>query len=85
MKIVSLLLTELEDTLKERGISLSVTDDAKEKIAEIGYHPAFGARPLRRTIQELIEDEMTDLLLDDNEIKAFHVVMEEDGIKVRAQ
>lgn len=85
MKIVSLLLTELEDTLKERGISLSVTDDAKEKIAEIGYHPAFGARPLRRTIQELIEDEMTDLLLDDNEIKAFRVVMEEDGIKVRAQ
>ncbi|MFD5166989.1 ATP-dependent protease ATP-binding subunit ClpE, partial [Bacillus velezensis] len=85
VKIVSLLLTELEDTLKERGISLSVTDDAKEKIAEIGYHPAFGARPLRRTIQELIEDEMTDLLLDDNEIKAFHVVMEEDGIKVRAQ
>ncbi|QDF55676.1 ATP-dependent Clp protease (class III stress protein) [Bacillus velezensis] len=85
VKIVSLLLTELEDTLKERGISLSVTDEAKEKIAEIGYHPAFGARPLRRTIQELIEDEMTDLLLDDNEIKAFHVVMEEDGIKVRAQ
>ncbi|QQD83399.1 AAA family ATPase [Bacillus siamensis] len=85
VKIVSLLLAELEDTLKERGISLSVTDDAKEKIAEIGYHPAFGARPLRRTIQELIEDEMTDLLLDDNEIKAFHVVMEEDGIKVRAQ
>ena len=85
VKIVSLLLTELEDTLKERGISLSVTDDAKEKIAEIGYHPAFGARPLRRTIQELIEDEMTDLLLDDNEIKAFRVVMEEDGIKVRAK
>lgn len=85
VKIVSLLLTELEDTLKERGISLSVTDEAKEKIAEIGYHPAFGARPLRRTIQELIEDEMTDLLLDNNEIKAFHVVMEEDGIKVRAQ
>jgi ATP-dependent Clp protease ATP-binding subunit ClpE len=85
VKIVSLLLAELEDTLKERGISLCVTDDAKEKIAEIGYHPAFGARPLRRTIQELIEDEMTDLLLDDNEIKAFHVVMEEDDIKVRAQ
>ncbi|MBY8913910.1 ATP-dependent protease ATP-binding subunit ClpE [Bacillus sp. YC2] len=85
VKIVTLLLAELDDTLKERGISLHVTDEAKEKIAEIGYHPSFGARPLRRTIQEWIEDEMTDLLLEDNEIKAFNVIMEDDSIKVQAK
>ncbi len=85
VKIVSLLLGELEETLAERGISLSVSDEAKEKIAELGYHPSFGARPLRRTIQEWIEDEMTDLLLDNNEIASFHVTVEDDNIKVHAK
>ncbi|UQZ41848.1 ATP-dependent protease ATP-binding subunit ClpE [Bacillus subtilis] len=85
VKIVSLLLGELEETLAERGISLNVTDEAKEKIAELGYHPSFGARPLRRTIQEWVEDEMTDLLLDNGEITSFHVILEDDKIKVRAK
>ncbi len=85
VKIVSLLLGELEETLAERGISLHVTDEAKEKIAELGYHPSFGARPLRRTIQEWVEDEMTDLLLDNSEITSFHVILEDDKIKVQAK
>lgn len=85
VKIVGLLLGELEETLAERGISLSVTDEAKEKIAELGYHPAFGARPLRRTIQEWVEDEMTDLLLDNSEITRFHVTVEDHTIKVQAK
>ncbi|OBA09327.1 ATP-dependent Clp protease ATP-binding subunit [Bacillus subtilis] len=85
VKIVGLLLGELEETLAERGISLSVTDEAKEKIAELGYHPAFGARPLRRTIQEWVEDEMTDLLLDNSEITSFHVTAEDQTIKVQAK
>ncbi|MEC1682987.1 ATP-dependent protease ATP-binding subunit ClpE [Bacillus mojavensis] len=85
VKIVSLLLGELKKTLAERSISLSFSDEAKEKIAELGYHPSFGARPLRRTIQELIEDEMTDLLLDNNEIASFHVTVEDDNIKVHAK
>ncbi|MEG7378594.1 ATP-dependent protease ATP-binding subunit ClpE [Bacillus subtilis] len=85
VKIVSLLLGELEETLAERGIALSVTDEAKEKIAELGYHPSFGARPLRRTIQEWVEDEMTDLLLDNSEITSFHVTAEDHTIKVHAK
>ncbi|MGP9037723.1 ATP-dependent protease ATP-binding subunit ClpE [Bacillus stercoris] len=85
VKIVSLLLGELEETLAERGISLHVTSEAKEKIAELGYHPSFGARPLRRTIQEWVEDEMTDLLLDNSEITSFHVILEDDKIKVQAK
>ncbi|PWG67597.1 hypothetical protein DEM28_27710, partial [Enterobacter mori] len=51
----------------------------------LGYHPSFGARPLRRTIQEWVEDEMTDLLLDNGEITSFHVILEDDKIKVRAK
>ncbi|MHA6488125.1 ATP-dependent protease ATP-binding subunit ClpE [Bacillus cabrialesii] len=85
VKIVSLLLGELEETLAERGITLSVTDEAKEKIAELGYHPSFGARPLRRTIQEWVEDEMTDLLLDNSKITSFHVTAEDHTIKVHTK
>ncbi|MEG7334401.1 ATP-dependent protease ATP-binding subunit ClpE [Bacillus sp. 0102A] len=85
VKIVSLLLGELEETLAERGITLSVTDEAIDKIAELGYHPSFGARPLRRTIQEWVEDEMTDLLLDNSEITSFHVTTEDHTIKVHAK
>ncbi|PSA92029.1 ATP-dependent Clp protease ATP-binding subunit [Bacillus atrophaeus] len=85
VKIVTLLLSELEETLAEREIDLHVTNEAKEKIAELGYHPAFGARPLRRTIQESIEDEMTDLLLEDSHIKGFNVIVEDNSIKVQAK
>lgn len=71
--------------MAEREIDLHVTNEAKEKIAELGYHPAFGARPLRRTIQESIEDEMTDLLLEDSHIKGFNVIVEDNSIKVQAK
>lgn len=64
MKIVDLMLEEVRNTLKEQNISLDVTEKAKEKLVEIGYHPSFGARPLRRVIQEHIEDKIADILLD---------------------
>lgn len=64
LKIVDLMLEEVRNTLKEQNISLDVTEKAKEKLVEIGYHPSFGARPLRRVIQEHIEDKIADILLD---------------------
>ncbi|MBU8787167.1 MULTISPECIES: ATP-dependent Clp protease ATP-binding subunit [Bacillus] len=83
VKIVDLLLKELEETLKDQHLSLKVSDEAKEKIADIGYHPAFGARPLRRTIQEVIEDQMTDLLLEEDSISGFDVTVENGDIAVK--
>lgn len=83
VKIAALLLKELEETLKEQNMTLEVSDEAKEKIAEIGYHPAFGARPLRRTIQTAVEDQMTDLLLEEEHIKGFAVIVENDEIRVK--
>ncbi len=56
------MLAELKETLQEQNITLSVADEVKEKLAELGYHPAFGARLLRRAIQEQLEDRITDLL-----------------------
>jgi ATP-dependent Clp protease ATP-binding subunit ClpA len=54
--IVDLMLGRVEDRLGERDISLEATDDAKDLMAERGYDPQFGARPLRRVIQKLVEN-----------------------------
>ncbi len=54
-KIVGLLMTELEKRLKERGMSVEISDGAKEFIAKEGYDPVYGARPLKRFIQQKIE------------------------------
>ena len=62
-EIVSLMLTEVSKELVEKGLSMKATDAAKELLATKGYDPAFGARPLRRTIQNLVEDPLSDSLL----------------------
>ena len=53
----------LQKNLSERGILLEFTEAAKKVIAEHGYDPALGARPLRRSIQTLVEDELSEGLL----------------------
>jgi ATP-dependent Clp protease ATP-binding subunit ClpE len=80
LQIVELMLGELKATLKEEGFQVNVSQEAKEKLAEIGYHPAFGARPLRRAIQEHIEDQIADLLLDEEEVKNIYITVENDRI-----
>lgn len=83
VKIVDLLLKDLSEQLKEQNLTVHVTNEAKEKIAELGYHPAFGARPLRRTIQEHVEDQMTDMLLEEEQLTGFTVDVEHDEIVVK--
>jgi len=63
LKIVDLLLGRLNARLVDAGMSLEVTDELKAKIAEIGYDPLYGARPLKRTIQQLIENPLSRELL----------------------
>jgi ATP-dependent Clp protease ATP-binding subunit ClpC len=62
-KIVDLLLDQVRERLKEHEITLMITDAAKELLAEQGYDPDFGARPLRRVIQSLVEDALSEGLL----------------------
>jgi ATP-dependent Clp protease ATP-binding subunit ClpC len=64
LKIVDLMLIEVEEHLKEREINLEVTAAAKELLADKGYDPIFGARPLKRLIQDLIEDPLSEKLLE---------------------
>jgi ATP-dependent Clp protease ATP-binding subunit ClpC len=63
-KIVNLQLAELSERLKEKKITLKVTEGAKSVLVERGYDPDNGARPLRRTIQNLIEDPLANGILN---------------------
>jgi ATP-dependent Clp protease ATP-binding subunit ClpC len=62
-QIAGLMLKAVADRLKERGIELTVSQKAVEALAEKGYDPAFGARPLRRTIQRQVEDALSEEIL----------------------
>ena len=63
LQIVDLLLDEVRINLTEKGVSLEISDVAKELLAVRGYDPTFGARPLKRVIQDLIEDPLSEQLL----------------------
>ena len=62
-QIVDLMLREVWKELVEKTIKLEVTEAAKNLIGEKGYDPVFGARPLRRTIQDMLEDPLSEALL----------------------
>jgi len=63
-KIFDLMMAELMERLSEKNINISVSSGAREFILEKGYDPKFGARPLRRTIQQLVEDRLADMILE---------------------
>ncbi len=79
LKIVDLMLEEVNSRLATNGIQLHVTDKVKEKLVDLGYDPKMGARPLRRTIQEYIEDPITDFYLENPEQKDLKAVMTSNG------
>jgi len=62
-KIVDIMLDDLNERLGEKGISLSASKKAKEFIVDNGYDPKFGARPLRRTMEDHIEDPLSEEIL----------------------
>lgn len=66
LKIVDLQIAELRDRIKEKGIDLSLTKDARSELARRGFDIEKGARPLRRVIQEEIEDQLAESLISKN-------------------
>jgi ATP-dependent Clp protease ATP-binding subunit ClpC len=62
-QIVDLMLNQVIASLKEKNVTLEVTDGARDFLGKKGYDPDFGARPLRRTIQNLVEDPLSEALL----------------------
>ena len=63
--IVDIMFNEIQEKLKDRDITISLSPEAKAYIANVGYDPVFGARPLRRALYEIVEDKLADLILED--------------------
>ena len=78
VKIVDLRLEDLRRLLADRKISLELTDTAKELLFTEGYDPNFGARPLKRAIQKLVQDPLALKILDGEVLHGDHVVVDAD-------
>ena len=63
LKIIDTMLDDLTARLDTKGVKIAVSDDVKAKILEKGYKPKYGARPLRRAIQSMLEDKLSDFML----------------------
>ncbi|SFE62775.1 ATP-dependent Clp protease ATP-binding subunit [Alteribacillus iranensis] len=82
VQIVDIMLADIIEAAKEQDMNVTVTDEAKEMLAELGYDPAFGARPLRRVIEEKVEDGIADLMLEEDNIEDIKVIVQNNDISV---
>ncbi|WP_313018952.1 ATP-dependent Clp protease ATP-binding subunit [Macrococcoides bohemicum] len=79
-EIVTFMVNGLTKRLKEQDIYITLTDAAKEKVADDGYDPEYGARPLTRSIQKNIEDRLSEELLKGEELAGHNVTIDyKDG------
>ena len=81
-QIVELMLNEVSSSLADKGMKLEVTDAAKDFLGEKGYDPTFGARPLRRVIQNEVEDRLSEALLRGEFRSGDTLVVDYDGEKI---
>ncbi|HFD8586541.1 TPA: AAA family ATPase, partial [Streptococcus pyogenes] len=82
-EIVDLMLAEVNQTTAKKGISLTIADDAKAHLIDLGYNRAMGARPLRRIIEQEIRDRITDYYLDHPEVKKLQAILKEGQLVIR--
>ncbi len=86
-EIVTLMVSQLANRLKERKIHLEITDAGKDKIVEEGYDPEYGARPLARAIQKSVEDRLSEAILagEDFEDKRVIIDFKDDEYDIRTE
>lgn len=82
--IVDIMFKDIQKKLAERDITLTLTESAKSYIAEAGFDPVYGARPLKRALYEVVEDRLAELILEDKVVEGSSVSFDvQDGeIKV---
>jgi len=78
-QIVQLLMVDIAKRMEELGFTVEMTEAAADHIAEIGYDPSYGARPLRRLLQRRVENEMSKRLLRGDYQTGDHVVIDYDA------
>jgi ATP-dependent Clp protease ATP-binding subunit ClpC len=83
-EIAGIMLQEVFDRMAKKGIGLEITDSFKEKIITEGFNPSYGARPLRRAIQRLLEDSLAEEVLSGRIVPGETVVIDQEpsGIKI---
>jgi ATP-dependent Clp protease ATP-binding subunit ClpC len=81
-KIVDLMLAQVSKQLEEKGVKLEVTDAAKDLLGEKGYDEVFGARPLRRVIQDMVEDKLSESFLRGKFQPGDKVVVDVEGEEI---
>lgn len=83
LQILELMLLELNKNLQEQDYHLTISTEVKEKLVELGYNETFGARPLRRVIQELLEDKIADYILENGIAGKLKAEIVNDGIIIK--
>ena len=84
-EIAEIMISNLTNRLKENGIKIKVDEGAKALVAKKGFDVTYGARPLRRAIQTMIEDKIAESMLDSEEKKSktLKITTNEDEIVVK--
>lgn len=82
LSIVDIMLEEINESMADHDIEIHVDEDAKEKLVDLGYDPSMGARPLRRVIEEQIEDKIAEFYLDNPDVGEIYVTVADDEIIV---
>jgi len=75
-KIVDILFKDLEKKLSQRDITVTLTNSAKAYIAEAGFDPVYGARPLKRALYDVVEDRLAELILEDKVVEGSNVTFD---------
>lgn len=84
-EIVDIMFQSLAKKAKEKGIDITLTKEAKEHIAKVGFDSVYGARPLKRALYEQVEDKLADLILRDEVSEGGSVLFTLDGDSIHAQ
>ena len=82
-KIADIMLKEVERDVTEKGMTITFSDEVKEFLIDKGFDPKYGARPLRKTIQRYIEDELAEMFLQGRIKEGFSIHAVMDGKKIR--
>ena len=83
-QIAGLMLKRIGKDLGERGVEFRTEESALEALAEVGFDPEFGARPMRRAIQEKVENRLADLILS-GKLQRRDVVVLGSGAEIRVE
>ncbi|ADI99031.1 TPA: ATP-dependent Clp protease ATP-binding subunit ClpL [Staphylococcus aureus] len=84
-EIINLLLDDVQVTLDKKGITMNVSQDAKDWLIEEGYDEDLGARPLRRIVEQQVRDKITDYYLDHTDVKHVDLDIEDNELVIKGK